>query len=205
MVKDILDKFNELLKKFLPKLLISIQIDHGVGSAVSITNAKIDGKKTKMNPLEMSKKDQKKNISMIESLINDVNTEVAKKINYQVNKSALEGWDSRMLAKELRELDLEETYKNRFKTISETESNRIMNNSSFNTANRLGAKKKYLFNLMDGKTGEDSKVAQRKYGDEDQAIQIDEPFKYKFNGKVREFMFPPDRPRDRSLIMFTFE
>ena len=57
---------------------------------------------------------------------------------------------------------------------------------------------------MDNKTGEDSKVSQRKYGKPEQAIPIDEPFKYNYGGKEYVFMLPPDRPRDRSFVLYTF-
>lgn len=202
---DISKKFDALLEKFLPKFLKAIKIDFGIGSAVGITNAKLDGKKTTANPLSMNKKDQKANVEMIGSLINDANTEVAKKINYLVNKAATEKWDSKMLANELSNLDLEETYKGRFKTIANTESFRLMENGSFKTANRLGAEMKWLSNPMDGKTGEDSVVSQEKYGSPDKAIPISEPFEYVFNGKTREFMHSPDRPNDRSQTLYLFE
>ena len=86
MALNISELLDRLLKKFLPKFLKSIKIDYGIGSAVSITNAKLDGKKTKLNPLNMTKKDQQANIEMVSSLINDANTEIAKKINYLVIK-----------------------------------------------------------------------------------------------------------------------
>ena len=209
MVIDIIKKFNLLLQKFLPKLLKGIKIDYGIGSAVSITNAKIDGKKTNTNPLSMTKKDQKANINIIETLIKDVNSDVAKKINYLVNKSVTEKWDNKILQSNLQELFNKDVpghfdYKNRFETIAKTESFRIMNNSAYNTAERLKAKGKYLFNLMDRKTGEDSKISEEKYGSEEQAIPLDEFFEYTFNGKKRKFLFPPDRPNDRSQVYYIY-
>lgn len=196
---------DKLLKKFLPKFLKSIQIDYSIGSAVCITNAKKQGKETSMNPLSMTKKDQKVNIEIIESLIKDVNSEVSKKINYIVNKGITEKWDNKIVADEISKLDIQETYKNRYKTIAQNESFRIMSTSSDNTARRLGAKKKYLYNLIDNRTAEDSKISQSKYGTEEQAIDINKPFKYKYKGVERVFMIPPDRVNDRSFVLYSWD
>jgi hypothetical protein len=57
--------------------------------------------------------------------------------------------------------------------------------------------KKTLIHPMDGRTGEDSKLAESL----DLVVDIDKPFKYNFRGKERVFMNPPDRPNDRSIIV----
>lgn len=61
--------------------------------------------------------------------------------------------------------------------------------------------KKTLFHPMDARTGKDSKVAARLK----LVVDIDEPFRYSFTqGKktiTREFMTPPDRPNDRSILI----
>lgn len=197
------EQINRILKKFLPNIIKGIKIDFSIGSALTIQNAKLTGNKTTMSPLNMTKEQQKTNIEMIESLIKDVNSEVAKKINYVINKGITEKWDNKMVADELKKLNIEETYKGRFENIATTESFRIMNNGSFNTAKRLNYTHKYLYNLVDNRTGEDSLIAKDKYDGEENAIPIDEPFRYTYKGKERVFMFPPDRPRDRSLVYFT--
>lgn len=201
---------NKLLKKWLPKILKSIEIDYSIGSAVGITNAKRSGKETNMNPLNLTKKDQQVHIDSIETLIKDVNSDVAKKINLLVNDSITQKWDNKMLADKLKDLFNKDvpnhfTYKNRFETIAQNESFKIMTQSSDNTARRLGAKKKWLFNVMDKKTADDSKVSESKYGSEDKAIDINKPFTYSWKGQKRVFMLPPDRVNDRSQVLFLFE
>ena len=61
--------------------------------------------------------------------------------------------------------------------------------------------KKTLFHPMDNRTGKDSIEAARK----NLIVDVDQPFKYSFKqgGKVivREFMAPPDRPNDRSIMV----
>ena len=56
---------------------------------------------------------------------------------------------------------------------------------------------KALFHPMDSRTGKDSKYAASK----DLVADLDKPFRYKWNGEWREFMNPPDRPNDRSILI----
>jgi len=207
MVKINIDK---LLKKYLPKLLKAFQIDYSIGSAVGITNAKRQGKETNMNPLNLSKKDQEAFLDNIETLIRDVDNDTAKKISLLTNQSITDRWSTDMLGNKLKDLFNTDvpghfTYKNRFKTIAQDQSFKLMTVSADNTARRLGAKKKWLYNLMDSKTAEDSMVSHSKYGSEEKAIDINKPFWYMYKGKRREFMLPPDRVNDRSSIVYTFE
>lgn len=57
--------------------------------------------------------------------------------------------------------------------------------------------KKSLMHPMDARTGEDSKLLARL----NPVVDIDEPFRFKFKGKERVFLFPPDRPNDRSILV----
>lgn len=57
--------------------------------------------------------------------------------------------------------------------------------------------KKAIFHPMDKRTGDDSKQAAKQID----AIPIDKPFEYKYNGKTVTFMAPPDRPNDRGILM----
>jgi len=57
--------------------------------------------------------------------------------------------------------------------------------------------KKTLYHPMDSRTGADSVYAASK----NLIVDIDQPFKYKWKGKDREFMAPPDRPNDRSILI----
>jgi hypothetical protein len=57
--------------------------------------------------------------------------------------------------------------------------------------------KKALFHPMDSRTASDSKYVAAI----DPVVPIDEPFKYRWDGKLRVFMSPPDRPNDRSILV----
>jgi len=96
-------------------------------------------------------------------------------------------------------------YKNRFETIAQDQSFKLMTVSSDNTAKKLGATKKWLFNTMDSRTADDSVISHAKYGTEEKAIPVNEPFWYMYKGKRREFLLPPDRVNDRSFISYVFE
>lgn len=56
---------------------------------------------------------------------------------------------------------------------------------------------KTLMHPMDNRTGKDSKALAQA----NPIIPIDEPFKFKWNGKVRIFQSPPDRPNDRAILV----
>lgn len=57
--------------------------------------------------------------------------------------------------------------------------------------------KKALMHPMDHRTGEDSK----KLAVLNPIIPIDEPFEYEWQGEIRRFMAPPDRPNDRAILV----
>jgi hypothetical protein len=57
--------------------------------------------------------------------------------------------------------------------------------------------KKTLIHPMDSRTGADSKALAR----QNPIIPIDEPFRQEWEGKVRVYMTPPDRPNDRSILV----
>lgn len=204
-MKDIDKLLNKLLKQFLPKFIKSIQIDYGVGSAIAINNS---DKKTSMNPLNLTKKDQEANTKIVSELVKGVNDDLAKKINYLVNKNITEKGGNKDLAKDLRGLFDKESpnyfdYKKRFDTIARTESSRLLNASSFNTAKRLGFTHKYINIVNDNRTSEQSKLFYDKYGTEDKAIPIEEEFFINYNGKEYRGLYPPFMPNDRDMVLFT--
>lgn len=57
--------------------------------------------------------------------------------------------------------------------------------------------KKTLIHPMDARTGADSKYAAR----QNLIAELDEPFRYRWDGAIREYMAPPDRPNDRSILV----
>jgi hypothetical protein len=57
--------------------------------------------------------------------------------------------------------------------------------------------KKTLIHPMDGRTADDSKFVKRL----DLIVDLDKPFRYRWKGKERVYMSPPDRPNDRSILV----
>lgn len=57
--------------------------------------------------------------------------------------------------------------------------------------------KKTLYHPIDSRTGKDSLYAATLH----MVIPIDESFRYEWRGQVREFIAPPDRPNDRSVLI----
>lgn len=72
-----------------------------------------------------------------------------------------------------------------------------MNGMSELQEQRLPDLMKTLMHPLDKRTGKDSKALAQ----ENPIIPIDEPFKFKWNGKTRTFMAPPDRPNDRAILV----
>jgi hypothetical protein len=56
---------------------------------------------------------------------------------------------------------------------------------------------KTLYHRIDSRTGKDSEYAASKH----LIAPLDEPFRYKWKGKERVFMAPPDRPNDRAILI----
>ena len=56
---------------------------------------------------------------------------------------------------------------------------------------------KSLMHPLDARTGQDSKILAAA----NPVVDIDQPFRFTFKGKERIFMFPPDRPNDRSILV----
>ena len=57
--------------------------------------------------------------------------------------------------------------------------------------------KKALIHPQDHRTADDS----LKLAKINPVINLNESFKYKWEGKVREFFAPPDRPNDRAVLV----
>jgi len=57
--------------------------------------------------------------------------------------------------------------------------------------------KKTLYHPMDSRTGKDSMYAERL----NLIAELEEPFKYRWKNRERIFMYPPDRPNDRSILI----
>lgn len=86
--------------------------------------------------------------------------------------------------------------------IVRTEMHNIYNYSKMNAMsdvqeNTIPDLKKSLMHPIDKRTGADSKELAR----ENPIVDIDEPFRFEWKGKERVFMFPPDRPNDRAILV----
>ena len=88
------------------------------------------------------------------------------------------------------------------KLIFRTEQHKILNQAKLETYKKFNEKyfpdlKKALFHPMDHRTADDSKHL-KALGP---VIPLNKPFEYKWRGKKRIFMTPPDRPNDRATII----
>lgn len=90
----------------------------------------------------------------------------------------------------------------KLRRIARTELHNVYNFSKMNAM--LGTRetvipdlKKSLMHPMDHRTEDDSKKLAR----ENPIVDINEPFRFNFKGKERVFMFPPDRPNDRAILV----
>ena len=86
--------------------------------------------------------------------------------------------------------------------IARTELHNIYNSSKITAM--VNTRDKYIPGLMktviipmDNRTENDSKYLKKL----NLIVPIEKPFKYKWDGKVREFVSPPDRPNDRSILV----
>lgn len=205
---DISKELDKLLEIWLPKFLKSMMIDYGIGSLLPVNDAMSEDVKISKNPLGMTKKEQEANTKIIKDLVKGVNDDMAKKINYLVNKSVTDKWSNKQLAKELDGIFDKDSpnyfnYKNRNETIAFNETNRLLNNGSFGKAKKAGATGKYL---QQGRRNPwpDSVIALNKYGSPEKAIPLDDFFTFTYKGKQQTYQMPPGRVNDSEMISFTF-
>jgi len=89
----------------------------------------------------------------------------------------------------------------RLRRIVRTELHNIYNYSKLKAMGRAGdvvdGLKKTLMHPMDSRTGDDSKALKAR----NPIVDMDQPFRFKWKGRERVFMFPPDRPNDRSILV----
>lgn len=75
--------------------------------------------------------------------------------------------------------------------------NRGKINGMMKLSDDIDGLQKTLIHPMDGRTGQDSHYAATL----GLVVDINEPFEYKWDGKLRSFMAPPDRPNDRAVLV----
>jgi len=204
------DYFADIWEKFKTKFLNALKIEMTLGNKIAIDMAKDQGKKTTTNPLNLSKKDINTLMELFETNVKDANLDISKRVNNTILDNISQRGSNKDLAKSLKDLFDKDSsdhfnYKNRFYTIAKTESSRVLNNSAFNTANKLGAKKKYINIVSDNRTAEQSKMFFAKYGSPEKGIALDKEFKIIYKGKEYRGLLSPFMPNDRDIILYEFE
>lgn len=86
---------------------------------------------------------------------------------------------------------------NKLVRILRTESWRNVNEMRLQEFIKKGYQYKTTYPVKDEKTGDDSWF----YYDLKQIKPINEPFEYTWEGELRSFMAPPDRPNDRNILI----
>ena len=95
---------------------------------------------------------------------------------------------------------------NHTKTLVRTELNRANNMGSLTSMKQAGVKStKYLLMVDDSRTSDVSKALHRKYGKEEQAINLDKEFKAISKGKTYSGLAPPFHPNDRDILAYIME
>ena len=133
--------------------------------------------------------------------IKNMTSEIAGKLRGELTRSYLgnKGIDS------LRESvqDIMDVAKNRAEMIARTELSRAYNTGSLDAARQSPlTMKKYLVITYDKRTSEVSKLMGEKYGSEEKAIPLDEPFSVTYKGKEYMGLTPPFMPNDRDTVVY---
>lgn len=191
------------LDKFKNNILIAI-VKHYVegGNVVSA--------QSNTNPENPNKKELKELSNMTVDLIKGITEEMSKDIKREISDSILKGEGNLQLAKRLDNIFKGDNptrfrYEKRLKMIARTEATRARNAGAFNTAEKLGYKKKYIDIVNDERTSDVSKAMFKKYGSKDKAIPLDEEFFVTVKGKEYRGLYPPFMPNDRDFVRFTFD
>lgn len=184
MVKLTLDYFKDILKNFMPLFVAAIELEFQLGNSISVENAKDQGKKTTLNPLNVTQKDIDLWTQKIELNIKDANMELSKQISNSILDNIANKGTNADLTKILRDLfsDTDKTNK-RYKTIARNESSEILNTSGRNTALKLGNETKWISTIFDNRRCPICNTSEKKYGNESKAIPIDKEFVVHVNGK----------------------
>jgi hypothetical protein len=90
----------------------------------------------------------------------------------------------------------------KLRRIVRTELHNVYNYSKMRSMQDLSTEqipdlKKSLMHPIDDRTGDDSKIL----ANQNPIVDIDEPFRFNYKGNERVFLFPPDRPNDRAILV----
>lgn len=139
-------------------------------------------------------------VNNFETSLETYNAQLRGQIHRRMSTGVIERATSFQMVGDLRGILGQETWK--VQRIVRTELHNIYNKSkiiNFRTIrdDYVPDLMKGLIHPMDGRTGEDSKALKSL----NPIIPIDDAFRYTYNGQVREFISPPDRPNDRAILV----
>ena len=101
---------------------------------------------------------------------------------------------------------IRETALNHTATLVRTEMNRANNMGSLTSMKEAGVKvKKYLEIVSDKRTSQICRTLIKKYGTEEQAIDLNKEFKAVVNGKIISKLSPPFHPNCRDVLVYVIE
>ena len=198
------DFFRNLVERFTRDILKSVESNFIEGS-IRILNM---AKRKDLKPIPPTKKEKENLSDQISENIKGVTDDLNKQIKNEIRNSILNQETNAQLAKRLDGVfkgknATKINYEARLKMIAVTERSRILNASSMKTAKRLGFTHKYIDIVRDKKTAGDSFKMFAKYGSPEKAIPIDQDFVITYQGREQRGLYPPLRPNDRELILFT--
>jgi hypothetical protein len=139
-------------------------------------------------------------ISRYESSIGSYSAALKADIARQVQNAVIEQLNVSQMVERLNRYMAGEEWK--IQRLARTEIHNVYNLSKLGTIReirdtQLDDLQKTLMHPMDARTASDSKYA----ASLQLIANIDEPFVYRWGGKVRTYMSPPDRPNDRSVMV----
>ena len=189
-----IDSFIDKNKEDMLKKIVAIFL-----AGVAITKKTLGSKKD----VDITERQKKVFTDLIGESIKGVSDDYKRELNTSLNIGLAQSETKSQLQNRVDEIlrgsnPTKMKYEKRLDLIIRTESSRIFNAGALRTAKQVGAKYKYLIGVNDNRQGKDSKVAINKYGSPEKAIPIDEDFVVREGGKTYKYLFPPNRPNDRS-------
>lgn len=139
-------------------------------------------------------------VSKYQSSLEAYSEEVRSQLSQALTNAAIEQIPYSEIVRRIGQFFIAEEWK--IHRLARTELHQVYNLSKMKSMEALakGAVpdlKKTLIHPMDSRTGKDSKYANKL----NLIVPITQPFRYKWQGKERVYMTPPDRPNDRSILV----
>jgi len=130
------------------------------------------------------------------SLLND-KTEMEKLVSISNDEGIIKDLTKEIIVNEKKLENIFSKYQNRSELIFSTETFRSVNQKRWEIFKEMGYKYKTSYMIDDDRTCLDS----RYFNSLKQIRKMDENFEYVWDGKIRRFLYPPDRPNDRSILI----